>query len=100
MKGSRNIIKHSFFGSNGLIKNYDIQIQTIIKMAIQNLSPTIHNVRNPGSLDFPIVFGECGFPMDLNNHDLYTSGKDNNLKYCFDALLRTLEKPNVSGFTL
>lgn len=42
-----------YFGHNGAKKNYALQIRTVVREARKRLG------------EVPIIFGECGVPMDM-----------------------------------
>lgn len=46
-------LKALYFGREGAKKNYTLQIRNIVEKAKEKLG------------EVPIVFGECGIPMDM-----------------------------------
>lgn len=47
------VLKALYYGDKGVKTNYRVQIRNIVREARQRLG------------DVPVVFGECGVPMDL-----------------------------------
>jgi hypothetical protein len=47
------ILNALYFGREGVMKNYALQIKTLVDKAREKLG------------EVPVVFGECGIPMDL-----------------------------------
>lgn len=72
-----------YFGKS-VRDNYALQIRTLVAKARDKLG------------DVPIVFGECGIPMDLNNEDAFTTGDWKWQRRMLDALLYAMEKSNVA----
>nr|XP_019051096.1 cytoplasmic protein [Kwoniella bestiolae CBS 10118]OCF30026.1 cytoplasmic protein [Kwoniella bestiolae CBS 10118] len=79
--------KALYFGPNGAKANYAKQIQTIVLEARLKL----------GAL--PVIIGECGVPMDLNNEYALKTGDWKAQQQMMDAMISALESANV-GFNL
>lgn len=47
------VLKALYFGEKGVKKNYRLQIRKIVEEARKSLG------------EVPVVFGECGVPMDI-----------------------------------
>lgn len=76
-----------YIGKRGLDKNYFKQISNIVNFANLNLD------------GIPIIFGECGIPMDLNKGCGYINNDWKYHKWSLDSLIKSLES-NFVGFTL
>ena len=69
----------TYFGLNGVKKNYRGQIKNIRQSGIDNMG------------DKPILFGEVGIPMDINErHALKTGDYAHNARF-LDAVIYALE---------
>ncbi|KAH0831249.1 glycoside hydrolase family 5 protein [Lanmaoa asiatica] len=76
-----------YWGQKGARDNYSLQIQNIIDVG--------HKVLG----EMPILIGECGIPMDMNNKEALTT-ENWTLQYrMMDALMTALER-SLASFTL
>lgn len=90
-------VRALYFGREAAKKNYALQIATLVKEARQKLG------------DVPIVFGECGVPMDLkcvpsrrrvltgSDEEAFRTGNWEWQERMMDSLLSALEASLV-GF--
>lgn len=81
------ILRALYWGRRGVKSNYAKQIRTLVDEARKRIG------------EVPIVIGECGIPMDLNNEEAFTSGDYTLHARMLDALLSALESAAV-GFNL
>ncbi|ORY26618.1 putative cytoplasm protein, partial [Naematelia encephala] len=81
------ILKALHFGRKGIFLNYKKQIQTLVSAARKELG------------DIPVVFGECGVPMDLNGEEALKTGNWKWQERIVDAMLSAMESCLV-GFNL
>ncbi|WWC98544.1 hypothetical protein V866_005436 [Kwoniella sp. B9012] len=81
------LLKALYFGANGAKANYAKQIQTIVLEARLKLGAV------------PVIIGECGVPMDLNNEHALKTGDWKCQRQMMDAMISALEGANV-GFNL
>ncbi|KAK6906628.1 cytoplasmic protein [Kwoniella mangroviensis CBS 8886] len=81
------LLKALYFGANGAKANYAKQIQTIVLEARLKLGAV------------PVIIGECGVPMDLNNEHALKTGDWKYQRQMMDAMISALESANV-GFNL
>ncbi|WWC65076.1 uncharacterized protein I303_107690 [Kwoniella dejecticola CBS 10117] len=79
--------KALYFGANGAKANYAKQIKTLVLEARLQLGAV------------PVVFGECGVPMDLNNEHALKTGDWKWQERMMDSLISAMESANV-GFNL
>ncbi|KAJ2998866.1 hypothetical protein HDV02_003976 [Globomyces sp. JEL0801] len=86
-RGTQNIFQAIYFGIAGARKNYAFQISNIVKGGRKNLGLK------------PILIGECGIPMDINERKAFESGDYTHHTNFLDAILRAMEK-NLVHFTL
>lgn len=88
--GSRNLVKHTYFGAKGVRKNYQRQISRVVREHHESTD-----------VKLPVVFGECGVPMDLNGGvALVADGDYTHHTLAMDATLRAFESNMVSGYAL
>lgn len=76
-----------FLGAEGLKKNYEKQIATLVE----------HGRTSLGAV--PTVIGEVGIPFDINNGDALQTGDYAKHIELYDALIEAMEKSQVA-FTL
>ncbi|PWA01839.1 hypothetical protein BB558_002038 [Smittium angustum] len=81
-------LKHFYFGLNGLVKNYADQLKLIRDRGIQNIGET------------PLIIGECGIPMDLNNKTAFKSGDYKYQSRMMNAVMSAFERSLCLNFTL
>ncbi|KAF9477640.1 glycoside hydrolase [Pholiota conissans] len=76
-----------YWGQKGARENFSLQIRNIVENSYRSLGET------------PVLIGECGIPMDMNQGEAF---KTNNFVFqarMMDAMITALEKALV-GFTL
>ncbi|KAG2006941.1 cytoplasmic protein [Coprinopsis cinerea AmutBmut pab1-1] len=78
--------KALYWGQKGARDNYSLQIRNIVQKGYEALG------------DKPIVIGECGIPMDMNNKEAFETGDFTWHARMMDALMTALERSFV-GFT-
>lgn len=76
-----------YFGKRGVKENYALQIRNIVDAAHKRIG------------EVPIVFGECGIPIDLNDERAFHDGDFRMQGRMMDALISALESSLV-GFNL
>ncbi|ODO10633.1 hypothetical protein I350_01230 [Cryptococcus amylolentus CBS 6273] len=76
-----------YFGLAAIKDNYALQIKSIVLAARLKLGPV------------PIIFGECGVPMDLNEEEAFRTGDWKWQERSMDALISALEGA-LLGFNL
>ncbi|WRT70672.1 uncharacterized protein IL334_007670 [Kwoniella shivajii] len=81
------ILKALYFGANGAKLNYAKQIKNLVLEARLKLGAV------------PVVIGECGVPMDLNNEHALKTGDWKWQERMMDSLISAMESANV-GFNL
>eukprot|EP00158_Paraphelidium_tribonemae_P006707 Partr_v1_DN27943_c0_g1_i1_m11403 putative Cellulase (glycosyl hydrolase family 5) len=97
-RGSRNIVKHTYLGVAGMRANYFKQISKIIRVGQRHFGPALE--ANVPAATVPVIFGECGIPMDMNEHHLSNSNDYKLHNLALDAMIQSMERAKVSGFTL
>ncbi|KAL1410100.1 hypothetical protein Q8F55_004103 [Vanrija albida] len=73
-----NPLRALYFGK-GVKKNYALQIGNIVAEARKQLG------------EVPVVFGECGIPMDMNYEEAFKTGNFKWQERMLDALISALE---------
>ncbi|KAI8059155.1 glycoside hydrolase superfamily [Gongronella butleri] len=87
LQNGGNVLTATYFGLNGVKKNYRGQIKNIRQSGIDNMG------------DKPILFGEVGIPMDINErHALKTGDYAHNVRF-LDAVIHALEA-NLVNYAL
>ncbi|WVR08558.1 hypothetical protein IAU60_005613 [Kwoniella sp. DSM 27419] len=81
------LLKALYFGKESAKNNYAKQIKKIVLEARLKLGHV------------PVVFGECGVPMDINNEHALRTGDWKWQERMMDALISGIESANV-GFNL
>ncbi|WVQ85927.1 hypothetical protein IAT38_008095 [Cryptococcus sp. DSM 104549] len=81
------LLKALYFGQKAAKSNYALQIKTLVLGARLKLGPV------------PVIFGECGVPMDLNNEQALKTGDWKWQERMMDALISAMEGALV-GFNL
>nr|XP_019008152.1 cytoplasmic protein [Kwoniella pini CBS 10737]OCF46933.1 cytoplasmic protein [Kwoniella pini CBS 10737] len=76
--------KALYFGARGAKVNYSKQIKTLVLEARLKLGAV------------PVVFGECGVPMDLNNEHALKTGDWKWQERMMDSLISAMESANVA----
>ena len=94
-RGSRNLLKHIYIGSRGIQNNYYNQISKIARVGRRNLNKAV--MKHKG---IPVIFGECGIPMDMNNHRGYNEDDYRLHNFAMDSMFQAMEKAHISGYTL
>lgn len=79
-------LKTFYWGQRGARENYALQIGNIVREAHKNLG------------ELPVVIGECGVPMDMNDGATFGTGDWRWQARMMDAMLTGLERALV-GFT-
>ncbi|KAG6810021.1 hypothetical protein H0H92_013656, partial [Tricholoma furcatifolium] len=80
-------LKAFYWGQKGARDNYSLQISNLVKRAHESLAET------------PVLFGECGIPMDMNKKEAFLTEDFSWQARMMDAMLVALERSLV-GFTL
>ncbi len=78
-QGTKNIFSASYFGLHGARRNYAEQIRKIVRIGNERLG-----VR-------PIIFGECGIPMDINEKRAFATGDYTQHTRFLDTVLNGME---------
>ncbi|OWZ36538.1 cytoplasmic protein [Cryptococcus neoformans AD2-60a] len=81
------ILRALYFGTAAAKANYALQIKTIVLAARLKLGPV------------PVIFGECGVPMDINNEEAFRTGDWKWQERSMDALISAMEGA-LMGFNL
>lgn len=81
------MLSATFFGLAGAKKNYSGQIRNIVETGRKKVGTR------------PILFGECGIPMDMNEKKAFETGDYSQHTNFLDAMINALEESLVS-FTL
>ncbi|KAI3657997.1 hypothetical protein MP638_001821 [Amoeboaphelidium occidentale] len=97
--GSRNFFKNTYIGTEGMRNNYKKQIHRIVRAGYTSFNLP-QDISTPRMKSVPIIFGECGIPMDMNDHIGYSDSDYEYHNLALDAMLRALESTGVCGFTL
>ncbi|KAG9124154.1 hypothetical protein FRC07_012642 [Ceratobasidium sp. 392] len=82
------VLRALYWGHQGARDNYTLQIGNIVRAAYDSL----HSSR-------PVIIGECGIPMDMNDGVAFVSGDFEWHTRMMDAMMTALEQ-NLIGFTL
>lgn len=114
-RGSRDFIKNTFFWFNGTKLNYTRQLAhianagwealggggvSLLKSLDSSASPPPSSATPATILSIPIIFGECGIPMDMNGHLGYTRNDYRLHVHVMDAIMSALERVQVTGIAL
>lgn len=83
----KSIFSATYFGLSGAQRNFTGQITTIVKKSLANVG------------NLPIVFGECGIPMDINEKKAFQTGNYDVHTTFLNAVINALEG-NLVNFTL
>ncbi|WWD20684.1 hypothetical protein CI109_105160 [Kwoniella shandongensis] len=81
------VLRALYFGKEAAKTNYALQIKNLVLEARLKLGPV------------PVVIGECGVPMDLNNEHALKTGDWTWQERAMDALISAMESAMV-GFNL
>ncbi|KAF8595793.1 glycoside hydrolase family 5 protein [Ceratobasidium sp. AG-I] len=81
-------LKALYWGHSGARANYTLQIGNIVRAGYDSL----RSAR-------PVIIGECGIPMDMNDGAAFATGNFEWHMRMMDALMTALER-NLVGFTL
>ncbi|CAD6570060.1 MAG: hypothetical protein TREMPRED_005575 [Tremellales sp. Tagirdzhanova-0007] len=81
------IIYNALYWGRGVKKNYSLQVRNIVQGARQKLG------------EVPILIGECGVPMDLNNEEAFQTGNFTWHERMMDSVICAFET-NMVGFNL
>ncbi|KAJ1537843.1 hypothetical protein HK405_014312, partial [Cladochytrium tenue] len=85
--GRKSIFRAIYFGYDGAKRNYEDQIRTIVETGLKNVGPR------------PVVFGECGIPMDIDQKKAFETGDYTLHTKFLDACISAMEA-NLVNFTL
>ncbi|KAF9452093.1 glycoside hydrolase family 5 protein [Macrolepiota fuliginosa MF-IS2] len=80
-------LKAFYWGHKGVRDNFSLQIRTLTEEAHKSLG------------DVPVLFGECGIPMDMNKGEAFISEDFIWQKRMMDAMITGLDRSLV-GFNL
>ncbi|KAI0658179.1 glycoside hydrolase [Cubamyces menziesii] len=80
-------LKAFYWGQKGARDNFALQVRNIVEAGYRSLGET------------PVVIGECGIPMDMNNGESFETDRWDWQTKMMDAMLTALERSLV-GFTL
>ncbi|KAJ3330168.1 hypothetical protein HDU76_006286 [Blyttiomyces sp. JEL0837] len=86
-RGTKNVLAATYFGIAGATRNYTGQIRNIVQTGLTKVGT------------YPILFGECGIPMDINEKKAYETGDYTLHTNFLDACLNAIES-NLVNFTL
>ncbi|BFZ65105.1 hypothetical protein YB2330_006268 [Saitoella coloradoensis] len=86
--GSRNLLAHTYFGLNGLLKNYTTQFKTFVD-----------DLRH-FPINTPVLIGETGVPFDQNDRHGYKTGDWTLPSQQLEAMLGAMEKNLILNYTL
>ncbi|KAJ3228380.1 hypothetical protein HK099_002885 [Clydaea vesicula] len=86
-KGTKNILTATYLGLGGANENYKYQISNIVKIGIKNVGMK------------PLLIGECGCPMDINDRQAFQTGDYSHHNNFLDAVINAMEA-NFVNFTL
>ncbi|KAJ9098743.1 hypothetical protein QFC21_004391 [Naganishia friedmannii] len=81
------IARALYFGHEAAKDNYALQIGNLVRAAYDKLG------------EIPVVIGETGIPMDMNNREAFKTGDFRWQQRMMDALMTALER-NMVGFNL
>lgn len=79
------ILRALYYGDEGAKDNYSLQIATLVREA-----------RDKFGMNVPIVFGECGVPIDLNGETAFASGNWKWQERMLDAVITAMERSLVA----
>ncbi|KIL62019.1 glycoside hydrolase family 5 protein [Amanita muscaria Koide BX008] len=80
-------LKTFYWGQKGAMDNYSLQIQNIVQEGYKSLGET------------PVLIGECGVPMDMNDGEAFSTEHFTWQARMMDAVLTGFDRALV-GFTL
>ncbi|KAF8885813.1 glycoside hydrolase family 5 protein [Infundibulicybe gibba] len=80
-------LKAFYWGQKGTRDNYTLQIRNIVEAGYKALG------------EKPVIIGECGVPMDMNNREAFDTEDFSWQSRMMDAMMTALEQSLV-GFTL
>ncbi|KNC98302.1 uncharacterized protein SPPG_06696 [Spizellomyces punctatus DAOM BR117] len=86
-RGTKNVLNATYFGVTGANKNYKGQIRNIVRTGRKLVG------------DKPVLFGECGIPMDMNEKKAFETGDYTHHTNFLDAMINAMEASLVN-FTL
>ncbi|KAG8708128.1 hypothetical protein FRC09_001422 [Ceratobasidium sp. 395] len=82
------VLRALYWGHQAARDNYTLQIRNIVQAAYDSLKSSR-----------PVIIGECGIPMDMNDGKAFVSGDFEWHTRMMDSLMTALEQ-NLVGFTL
>ncbi|KAJ3354594.1 hypothetical protein HDU83_005045 [Entophlyctis luteolus] len=86
-RGTKSVLSAMYFGLSGAERNYSGQLRNIFKTGRNKVGPR------------PVLMGECGIPMDINEKKAYETGDYELHSYFLDAVISSMEE-NLLNFTL
>lgn len=82
-----NVLRSLYFGENGAIRNYTGQLARVKQKGLDNLGPGL-----------PLLIGECGIPMDMNDRVGQVHGDWSKHESFMNAMLSGMEA-NLLSYT-
>ncbi|KAJ3077100.1 hypothetical protein HDU98_008535 [Podochytrium sp. JEL0797] len=86
-RGTKNVLQAAYFGLGGAEANYTGQMRNIVETGRKKVG-----IR-------PVLMGECGIPMDINEKKAYTTGNYSTHNNFLDTVITSMEA-NMLNFTL
>ncbi|KAI9143495.1 glycoside hydrolase superfamily [Paraphysoderma sedebokerense] len=83
---SKNLVRATYFGIHGAKKNYTKQVANIKESGLTRIGAK------------PVVIGECGIPMDINERKAFETGDYTHHNNFLDAVISAMES-NLVHFT-
>ena len=90
-RGSRNLLRHAYFGRAGLARNYAANFRRLWRQRAL-FSPH-------AAARVPLLVGETGVPWDLDRLAAYRTGDVHLPLLMTDALLHAMERAGVTNWT-
>ncbi|KAJ3122641.1 hypothetical protein HK100_011896 [Physocladia obscura] len=87
VRGTKNILTAMYIGMNGAERNYTQQMRTIAATGLAKVGAR------------PVVMGEVGIPMDINEKKAYETGNYTQHTVFLDTVINSMEA-NMFNFTL
>ncbi|KDQ21322.1 glycoside hydrolase family 5 protein [Botryobasidium botryosum FD-172 SS1] len=81
------VLKALYWGHRAARSNFALQLRNLVEAGYRSLGET------------PVIIGECGVPMDMNDGEAFRTGDFTWQEKMMDALISGLEQ-NLVGFTL
>ena len=90
-RGSRNLLRHAYFGRSGLARNYAANFRRLWRQ---------HALFRPhAAARVPLLVGETGVPWDLDCLAAYRTGDVHVPLLMTDAILHAMERAGVTNWT-